>query len=739
MKTIMHYSIFPRAAKVLLVVLAMSMPLMSWAQEFVTDVMLVGAETASQRDGLLNNYRNEGWTVVDYDLNKGCGKNSDYIYFLYKTSSNIDGFSHGYVTNFYIRTGTNYPDELNVSGVNYKLVPYAGSSHFVDMKGDLNSNAGGAYIHLYYTEDILEPDRAVTGVYFDANAAGGVPADGNTGANGYDLNKGVSGSAYIYMHFTTGSYHKADRPTTWDLSEITQDLTMGDGDCAMGTLQEPVRIAIADGATVTIQGVTIYMYKSDVQLAGITCEGDATIILKGANWVEGIHTYYPGIYVPAGKTLTIKGDGKLHALSGGTKMHSGQAAGIGGGRKLDSGNIVIESGTVHAVGNGYSPAIGGGYGAAGGDITIGAGISLVEADGQNSLYPIGAGIGGGTCGTINISDNLNNEVAMDINNVVLYPFEVPEEPEWDGNLDKLQREYPTYYATARNGMTITGTLSVDRRVFIAPGATVKLKDARIDSHYFMISPGITCDGDATIILEGNNVVMGVDGNSPGIQLGPEGTTLTIKGEGSLLAQSGTVSLYDAYYASGIGSSYFNKGSVGNLVIEGGDITAIGGENGAGIGAGYSMCGDITIKGGVVRATGGSTAPGIGAGRYPCGDINILGGTVYATGGKDGISSYGTGKTSNITIANEIDLVVSTRGASSYQFFNVGSSGTLSIGNAITRQEEDNTCTLIGLGLDDGISVPFAETEEGAIFNLAGQRLQKMQKGINIRNGKKILR
>ena len=43
----MHYSIFPRAAKVLLVVLAMSMPLMSWAQEFVTDVMLVGASSLS--------------------------------------------------------------------------------------------------------------------------------------------------------------------------------------------------------------------------------------------------------------------------------------------------------------------------------------------------------------------------------------------------------------------------------------------------------------------------------------------------------------------------------------------------------------------------------------------------------------------------------------------------------------------------------------------------------------------
>ena len=30
------------------------------------------------------------------------------------------------------------------------------------------------------------------------------------------------------------------------------------------------------------------------------------------------------------------------------------------------------------------------------------------------------------------------------------------------------------------------------------------------------------------------------------------------------------------------------------------------------------------------------------------------------------------------------------------------------------------------------------TTEGAVYNLAGQRLQKMQKGINIVNGKKIL-
>ena len=39
----------------------------------------------------------------------------------------------------------------------------------------------------------------------------------------------------------------------------------------------------------------------------------------------------------------------------------------------------------------------------------------------------------------------------------------------------------------------------------------------------------------------------------------------------------------------------------------------------------------------------------------------------------------------------------------------------------------------------GISTVESFTEEGAIYNLAGQRIQKMQKGINIVNGKKVLK
>ena len=72
-----------------------------------------------------------------------------------------------------------------------------------------------------------------------------------------------------------------------------------------------MKISIADGATVTLDGVTINGENSlDYKWAGITCEGDATIILKdgSTNTVKGFYEDYPGIHVPSEMTLTIKGE-----------------------------------------------------------------------------------------------------------------------------------------------------------------------------------------------------------------------------------------------------------------------------------------------------------------------------------------------------------------------------------------------------------------------------------------------
>ena len=99
--------------------------------------------------------------------------------------------------------------------------------------------------------------------------------------------------------------------------------------------------------------------------------------------------------------------------------------------------------------------------------------------------------------------------------------------------------------------------------------------------------------------------------------------------------------------SALGSTYSGAGiggrgeSFGNITIEGGDVTATGGENAAGIGGGHAdtpSCGNISISGGTVRATGGANAAGIGCGyanyghTSTCGDITISGGTVTATAG-----------------------------------------------------------------------------------------------------------
>ncbi|MBR5906525.1 MAG: hypothetical protein IKZ51_08770 [Bacteroidales bacterium] len=202
---------------------------------------------------------------------------------------------------------------------------------------------------------------------------------------------------------------------------------------------------------------------------------------------------------------------------------------------------------------------------------------------------------------------------------------------------------------------VTGTLGSNRKISIADGATVTLSEANINGSGTWNSgnyAGINCLGDATIVLADGttNTVKGFNQNYPGIQAAKrsgegEEYTLTIQGTGTLNASSNG-------YAAGIGGG-FNI-SCGNIIINGGEITANGGTRAAGIGAGgvnnsgSPTCGDITINGGTVAAYGGSNAAGIGNGAYytggspSCGDITINGGEVTATGGSGNQGGAGIG-------------------------------------------------------------------------------------------------
>ena len=239
--------------------------------------------------------------------------------------------------------------------------------------------------------------------------------------------------------------------------------------------------------------------------------------------------------------------------------------------------------------------------------------------------------------------------------------------------------------TAQNGETLYGKLGSNVKISIADGAKVTLKDATINGvdNYSYAWAGITCAGDATITLEGTNTVKGFHGYYPGIYV-PEGKTLTIEGEGSLNASG-----YGR--STGIGGGFYKH--CGDIVINGGNITATGGDYNAGIGGGEGdeesrfRCGKITINGGTVTATGGDSAAGIGGGYYGASnDITITGGTVTATGGEygAGIGCGEGGSCGAITISG--GTVEATAGAyaagigGSYQN---GSCGTITITSGVT--------------------------------------------------------
>jgi hypothetical protein len=291
------------------------------------------------------------------------------------------------------------------------------------------------------------------------------------------------------------------------------------------------------------------------------------------------------------------------------------------------------------------------------------------------------------------------------------------------NLSELTGDY-----TAQDGEVLTGTLNGNYKITIADGATITLNSVTINgaNDYNYPWAGLTCEGDATIILAdgSENSVKGFYSTYPGIQAGPTGKTLIIKGESAGTGKLTAISL--GAYTKGAGIGGGGDNTCGDIEIQGGDITAkghvgigsgcaqssqtvcgnitISGGNitaksesetgGAGIGSGWginstSQCGDITISGGTVNATGSKKGAGIGCGynnsngESTCGNISISGGTVTATAGRNaagigGGSGYSDSKKStcgNITIANTVTEVTATKGEYAPNSIGAGLYGT----------------------------------------------------------------
>ena len=298
-------------------------------------------------------------------------------------------------------------------------------------------------------------------------------------------------------------------------------------------------------------------------------------------------------------------------------------------------------------------------------------ISIIATDGTNSYEK--------TATAKSLAANTMTPVTMKMQKVV--------------DLSKLTADYE-----AQDGDILTETLGTNVKISIADGAEIALRDMAINgvSSSDVKWAGITCLGDATIILKdgSKNTVKGFYEDYPGIQAGPTGKTLVIKGEdqgtGSLDASPYDVKS-DHCYGAGIGGGL--DISCGDINIQGGVITVTGGYGAAGIGVGEGYleenvsCGTITISGGNVTATGGYGAAGIGGGYaynygVTCGAITISGGTVTAAGG-DNAAGIGSGESNSgkpntcgdITVTTDVTSVTATKGKNATNSIGAGKDGT----------------------------------------------------------------
>ena len=375
-------------------------------------------------------------------------------------------------------------------------------------------------------------------------------------------------AAIVFAMLPALSCNKESAVKVVDLAKLTADYEAKDGETLSGILGGNYKITIADGAVVTLKNAVIYGENNEAyKWAGITATGDATIVLVASNIVRGFHENYPGIFVPEGKTLRIKGNGKLEAGS------SGRGAGIGGANyeQINCGNIEILEGTIRAVSGMNSAAIGAGGLSECGSITISGGFVTAVPYNSDSAAGIGTGRKRSRCGDITISGGNVVAEAGDLSAGIGSSYE-----------------------------SICGNITISGGTVTAHGGT----------NAACIGSGAGCDKEletsfdpsvcGNITISGGTVTAAAarDGNTFAAGIGSGNDNAVC---GNILISGGTVYTKGGSDAAGIGTS--EKSSVGDITITDGvtkvtaEKTSMGEDTHCiGGGTDYKRIGKVTIGG-----------------------------------------------------------------------------------------------------------------------------------------------
>ena len=249
---------------------------------------------------------------------------------------------------FSVDTPSDMP--INIIGMKNKvIVDFSNNTIVYDQDGEGKirmrpKNASNETWAIVLPQDALAAGD--DGTAFTVGYTGCRPALPAIGVNEY-----IGNSTAVAMAVNTVGTSR-----TLDLSTVTDHTTVEDCWTMTGTLGGNYKISIADGATVTLSGVTINgVDDSNCQWEGLNCLGDATLILADGttNTIKGFYRGYAGIHVNRTKSLTIQGTGALDVSS------NGGGAGIGCNYAGDCGNIIINGGTITALcPNNYTAAAG---------------------------------------------------------------------------------------------------------------------------------------------------------------------------------------------------------------------------------------------------------------------------------------------------------------------------------------------------------------------------------------------
>lgn len=418
------------------------------------------------------------------------------------------------------------------------------------------------------------------------------------------------------------------------------------GNIDVSTLTDDLRITAIG---YTMNGKT-YLYEGDYTLTGTTSYGvifeageyqltanDLTIVkgdtysgsaielkngatlhlvLTGDNTLTG-GWEGSGIRVNEGTSLTISGDGILRAgyQQGGNAAYG---AAIGGYCNSNFGTITINGGTIYATGGGGA-SIGSGslYGSSNtmaGTIVLNGGTIYADVIGNaRSSGAVLKGSGAKVyCDSIRADTSALNEIvySKDGTSATYYcnDFIVTGDVancSWDQTNKVLNI----------NGGTVTVSnadknAATSHRIYIQGTANVTLNGVNISSTTGApIEIRDYNDTNVTLTISGNNTLISQTANKAAIHKtrGQQATssnaaTLTINGSGSLTAVGGN-------NAAGIGGGG-HRGDTHNIIINSGTISATGKGWAAGIGSSDDgSTWNIVINGGNVTANG---MPGIGA-------------------------------------------------------------------------------------------------------------------------------